>query len=274
MSTHAGRDRLVEYLLGDLSDDQRLEIEQQYFKDDDVYEALLAVENELTYDYAAGTLSPAERQRFEQRFLGTAEQRARVETARALLRSVRPARPRTAWMRPLAAAAVLVLVAAGWLAVDLARRANAPERAPIDVPPGTAAAPGTPGPVPSAPPPPAGKAPAQRPLAIAVTLQPGLARSTDSATRIVIPPGAGVLRLQLAMPSTAVESYRSYRVSIRNAADVEVWGRAPVPPAKPLVIEVPPLALPAGDYELVLSGTTAASTSEDLAEYYFRVVRR
>jgi hypothetical protein len=134
--------------------------------------------------------------------------------------------------------------------------------------------PATADPVPSAPPPPAGKAPAQRPLAIAVTLQPGLVRSTDAATRIVVPPGAGALRLQLAMPSTAVESYRSYRVSIRNPAGAEVWGRAPVPSASPLVIEVPPQALAAGDYELVLSGTTGGSTSEDLAEYYFRVVRR
>jgi hypothetical protein len=40
------------------------------------------------------------------------------------------------------------------------------------------------------------------------------------------------------------------------------------------MIEVPPPRLVAGDYELVLSGTTGASGSEDLAEYYFRVVRR
>jgi hypothetical protein len=42
----------------------------------------------------------------------------------------------------------------------------------------------------------------------------------------------------------------------------------------PLVIEVPPRALVTGDYEIVLSGATGTSTSEDLAEYYFSVVRR
>jgi hypothetical protein len=276
MSTQADHDVLVEYLLGDLSEDQRREIEQQYFTDDDAYEALLAVENELAYDYAAGGLSPQQRQRFEQRLLGTPDQRARIETARALLRRVQPASTRAWW--PLAAAALLVLAFGGWLAVDLARRSDDSERASIAPPavpaPGTAATPGAAEPGAAAQPPPAAGLPARLPTVIAVTLRPGLVRSSDSGTRIVIPANAGVVRVTLEMPSTATESYRSYRVAIRNAEGAAIWSGAPLRPTLPLVIEVPPRALAAGDYEIVLSGATGTSTSEDLAEYYFSVVRR
>jgi hypothetical protein len=276
MSTQADRDRLVEYLLGDPSEDHRREIEQQYFKDDDAYEAVLAVENELAYDYAAGGLSPVQRQRFEQRLLGTPEQRARVETARALLRRVQPAGVRAWW--PLAAAAVLVLALAGWLAADLARQSDDSERASVAAPPVVAPEAGVvpkgePAKTPAQPPPLAGRPPGL-PAVIAVTLRPGLVRSTDTGTRIVIPADAGVVRVTLEMPSTATESNRSYRIAIRNAEGAEVWSGAPLRPVLPLVIEVPPRAVVTGDYERVLSGATGTSTSEDLAEYYFSVVRR
>jgi hypothetical protein len=275
MSTPADRDRLVEYLLGDPSEEERLEIEQQYFKDDDAYEAVLAVENELAYDYAAGALSPVQRQRFEQRLLGTPEQRARVATARALLRRVPPASVRTWW--PLAAAALLVLALAGWLAVDLARRSDDSERAsiavPAAVPPDAGAVP--PGGPPQAPTqPPAAGRPTELPMVIALTLRPGLVRGADNGARIVIPADATVVRISLEMPSTAKESYRSYRVAMRNAEGSEIWSGAPLRPSLPLVIEVPPRVLVAGDYEIVLSGATATATFEDLAEYYLGVVRR
>lgn len=263
-------------LLGDLSEDERLEIERQYFKGDDAYEAVLAVENELAYDYAAGALSPVQRQRFEQRLLATPEQRARVDTARALLRRVRPRSVRAWW--PLAAAALLVLALAGWLSVDLARRSDDAERAsiaaPAAVPPDAGAVPAGGRPQPPAQPPPEAGRPTERPIAIALTLRPGLVRGADVGARIVIPADATVVRMSLEMPSTGTESYRSYRVAIRNAEGAEIWRGAPLRPALPLVIEVPPRALVAGDYEIVLTGTTGTATSADLAEYYLSVVRR
>src|SRR5688572_19090965 len=204
MSTHAERERLVEYLLGDLPEDERVAIEQQYFQDDDLYEALLAVENELAYDYAAGVLTPAERKRFEKRFLSTAAQRGRVERARSVLPGVGPLRPRlTGLWWSVAAAAALVLAVGGWLVVDLAQRSDQRERAAragatVAAPdPGAARAndPNTPEASPAARAPTAASA-----LVIAVSLQPGLVRGRDGGTRIVIPAQAAVVRVELGLP--------------------------------------------------------------------------
>jgi len=75
---------LVRYLLGDLSEDQRLQVEVMYLSDDQHYECLQALENELFYDYAQRKLSPDQRERFEERFLTSDVNRKRAMLASAL----------------------------------------------------------------------------------------------------------------------------------------------------------------------------------------------
>jgi len=75
---------LIRYLLGNLSEEQRLQVEGEFLSDDQRYERLLALENELFYDYAQNKLSPGEREQFEKQFLSSEQNRKRVMIASAL----------------------------------------------------------------------------------------------------------------------------------------------------------------------------------------------
>ena len=72
------------YLLGELTEEQQVEIEDRAFSDKDYLASITTVENDLIDEYVRGELSPADRQRFESRFLASAERRKRVEFAKAL----------------------------------------------------------------------------------------------------------------------------------------------------------------------------------------------
>jgi hypothetical protein len=75
---------LTQYLLGSLPEEQQLQVEGEFLSDDQRYERLLALENELFYDYAQNKLAPDERERFEKRFLSSEQNRKRAMIASAL----------------------------------------------------------------------------------------------------------------------------------------------------------------------------------------------
>ena len=75
---------IARYLLGELSEEQQVEIEDRAFADKDYLASITAVENDLIDDYVRNELSAAERGRFEKRFLAAPERRKRIEFARAL----------------------------------------------------------------------------------------------------------------------------------------------------------------------------------------------
>jgi len=82
MSTVTREDAYA-FLLGELDASAAEALEAELFEDDAVHEQLKALEAELIDDYVAGDLPEARRARFEARY-ADGEQRARVETARAL----------------------------------------------------------------------------------------------------------------------------------------------------------------------------------------------
>jgi len=85
MATDLNSENLIaRYLLGELSEEQQVEIEDQAFADQKYLASITAVENDLIDEYVRNELSPAERQRFDKHFLASAERRKRVEFARAL----------------------------------------------------------------------------------------------------------------------------------------------------------------------------------------------
>ena len=79
---------MTQYLLGELSEDEKLSLEEQFFTQDDSFEQLLALEDELRYDYAQGGLTPQQRRQFEQRFLTLPDAPQRVAVAKAVLDTV------------------------------------------------------------------------------------------------------------------------------------------------------------------------------------------
>jgi mannose-6-phosphate isomerase-like protein (cupin superfamily) len=75
---------LIDYLLGNLSEDEQVRVEDSTFAGADDMGALEAVEADLIDAYVNGQLPQSERSGFERRFLASAHRRGKVEFARAL----------------------------------------------------------------------------------------------------------------------------------------------------------------------------------------------
>ena len=141
---------LIRYLLGNLPEEQRLQVEGDFLSDDQRYERLLALENELFYDYAQNKLSPGEREQFEKRFLSSERNRKKANLASALARKMSEAAPvettergiadrepqyfwqslkpyfvaQSATMRVSLAALAIVSLALIWLVIGIVRLRN------------------------------------------------------------------------------------------------------------------------------------------------------
>jgi anti-sigma factor RsiW len=84
---------LVRYLLGNLPEAQQAQVEAMFLGDDQQYERLLALEDELFYDYAQGNLSPDERAQFKKRFLASGRENKRAILASAMAEVMTQAAP-------------------------------------------------------------------------------------------------------------------------------------------------------------------------------------
>src|SRR5256885_702219 len=91
MMADSSSDKLIaQYLLGELPEEQQIEIEDRAFQDKEYLAAITAVENDLIDEYVRQELSDAERRKFEARFLVSAERRKRVQFAKALAKVAAP----------------------------------------------------------------------------------------------------------------------------------------------------------------------------------------
>lgn len=121
--------RITQYLLGELSEEERDHFEERLFADDLFFHEIEAARDQLTEDYLRGALSGRERGRFETYFLASPSLRERVDTTRALIQvanraavgeapAAMPAvRSKTAKLRLWLAAAALVVIAVGVILV-------------------------------------------------------------------------------------------------------------------------------------------------------------
>jgi len=288
-------DRDVSYLLGSLSEDERIEVEREIFASDSRYEQVLALEDELMYDYLQGGLSAEERRRFEERFFSTPEGERRAMFAKSLLGALPdakamakpPARPAWAgWTREwLPRVAALLLATSSGLAIATVRllRENAQlrteqARAAQDTAQIASARSETErltaelarekearkGP----------DASGSRPSGVlSFLLTSGLTRSPGQWPRLLIPKGTERVRLQLEQARWGL--YPAYRATISTAEGTQVWGGHLGPSAgKTLILEIPARVLPTADYELVLTGVPPQGPPAELATYDFGVVVR
>lgn len=101
------------YLLDDADETERTAIEERFLTDDDAFDEMIAVEDELFYEYSENEMSDAERGVFERKFLADREGRDRLAFAGAFLetsaelarqRSFVPATAeQSGWMRSVSA---------------------------------------------------------------------------------------------------------------------------------------------------------------------------
>ena len=85
MNKKGTKDFLAQYLSGQVSQEERTELEDRYFADDDLFEEIVAVENELIDLYVQGKLTALEMKQCETCLLTTAERRQQIEFARSLM---------------------------------------------------------------------------------------------------------------------------------------------------------------------------------------------
>jgi hypothetical protein len=136
-------DSIRRYLLGDLSEQEREQVEQRLMSDDDLYQQLLVAEDELIDEYVSDELPEQERAKFSRHFLSVPELRQDVkfaaslkkhalETAQRDVIAPKPAAPArispfgwlgTLFTRPafgasLAALLLAAVVLAAWLATQ------------------------------------------------------------------------------------------------------------------------------------------------------------
>ena len=79
------KDTLAQYLLGELYQEDRQRLENEYLADDKVWENLTTVENDLIDSYVRGDLSERQCREFEQHYLDSPDKRDRLEVARLLM---------------------------------------------------------------------------------------------------------------------------------------------------------------------------------------------
>lgn len=92
MAANLNNEKLIaQYLLGELPEEQQVEIEDRAFADKEYLASITAVENDLIDEYVRNELSQTQRQQFESRFLVSAERRKRVAFAKALAGVTSPA---------------------------------------------------------------------------------------------------------------------------------------------------------------------------------------
>lgn len=117
-------DLMVRYLLGDVTEGERTQVEERFLSDHDYFEQLLAVEERLVDQYAKDNLGVEKRESFENS--SVSQRRDNVAFTRELIEDIRqkkitstlPARPRVFFTRRYAvpsfiAAATLLLLTAG-----------------------------------------------------------------------------------------------------------------------------------------------------------------
>jgi hypothetical protein len=88
MIQNEDQNRIRLYLLGKLADGEKEQIEQELLANDDLFEEILIVEEELADEYVAGKLSREEQTDFESHFLATPERQQNLRFAQALNRYV------------------------------------------------------------------------------------------------------------------------------------------------------------------------------------------
>ena len=296
---------LVNYLLGRLSEEEQVQVEDRAFADAEYLGALEGAEADLIDSYVRGELSQTERRQFESRFLTSSQRRSKVEHARALARvaaeskasqSVVPQRL-SAWqglvnlmrgwnpaLQFAAGMAVLVCIAGvSWLTMqnttmrsqvtaleaqrrDMENRERSLEQQLVEE---RARAGGLAAQAPKQPPSEATRAP----LLASLIFVPGLSRAETPVQQLSLNSSEQLAHIEIQLE--ARDEYPRYRAELHTKRGEEVLVRGNLTRRQTaagmaVVFDIPATALAAGDYELALKGM-AGGQQTDLGYYYFRV---
>jgi len=297
---------LQNYLLGNLSEQERVHVEDRAFADPSYLGALEAAEADLIDAYVQGELSQADRRQFEHLFLASRQRRNKVEFAKALATVAAESKPlqfpvqerQSVWRAFLnllyashpalrfaaGMASLLVVAGTSWLVVQnvgmrshvAALEAQGREmrlheqavRQQLSEAQARAASLAAQSQKPSAD--------SGRPQFLAsLVFLPGLSRAGTSVQQLVLNSTVQLAHIEIQLELR--DEYSRYRVELHTSGGDDVLARSNLTRRRTnsgyaVSFDVPSSALPAGNYELALKGVGDQST--DIGYYYFRVVKQ
>ena len=111
---------------------------------------------------------------------------------------------------------------------------------------------------------------------ISFVLFPGTTRDLSESGAVGIPKGAEWIGLSLALEREG--QYKSYQVTIQMVGGKEIWRQDKLLPAqkdsgRSIAVAVPASLFSSGDYLLTLKGITPKGASENVDDYFLRVVK-
>jgi hypothetical protein len=309
MPTERVDDELLRrYLLGRLSDEEQVRVEDRAFADAGYVATLAAVEADLIDSYVRGELPQLDRRDFERRFLTSTSRRSKIEFARALARVAEESNAHrtllaehpSGWRALLGVlrewhpalqfaagmAVLLCFAGATWLTVQNAsirsqvgaleaqrREGESRERSlrqQLDEERGRAGA--IAAQVPNQAPP----NEKTSPLVASLVLVPGLSRAESRVERLVLNSSAQIARIEIQLE--ARDEYPRYRAELSKRNGEEVLARSNLSRRRAaagfvVAFDVPASALAIGDYELALKGGTGDESS-DIGYFYFHVQKQ
>src|SRR2546421_3377191 len=237
---------IKKYLLGQLAGADLAEIEQRVLTDEEFYEEVQIMEDELVDEYVNADLSAAERRLFEKNFLADPESRNKLRLGRALDRhlSDQPLErhqpglfPFLPFRNPIVsyslAAAVLVIVGVvSWVAFRTWRNSIPRESGQV----------------------------------LAIELTPGITRDGGEIKKIAVPPGNDSVRFDLRI--LKADEYQRYRAVLYTAEGSEKFRSddlrtTPMNSGVGVPFKVAAVLLTRGDYFIKLSGLNSHDEYED-----------
>jgi hypothetical protein len=291
---------LRNYLLGKLSEEEQVQVEDRAFSDPEYLVAVEGAEADLIDSYVRGDLQSTDRRIFEGRFLTSPQRRRKVEFAKTLeqvtaeLKTSRPLVPeRPPFWQTLVdlvrgfhpavsfagALAVLALIAGtAWLLVhdsDMRSRVAALEARRSDLEnreqtlrqqlmeQQARTTDGQPAPSQSR----------HSTVIASLVFLPGMSRAATRVQQLTLTPGAQLAHIEIQLE--ARDEFPQFRAELRTRSGDEILVRSGLVRrqsngAYSVSLDVPCSAVPTGEYELTLKGLSDGQTT-DIGYYYFRV---
>lgn len=270
---------IKQYLLRRLDEEGQRRLEERFVTDSEFREVVLVVEDELVEDYLAGALSADERESFVTRYLSAPRQLEELKLSRTLReyatqgaaqRQPADAGDGAAQGRykiisllfckrrlPVLTVAfmLLIVVVVSWNLVsrrrwDAQQAALSAEVALLN------------------------RQPAAGESGLTVTLTSVINRSPHESQKVTIPGGMNTVQFMLDLPTG---QYQSYETTLRVNDGPELFTvsdlHAEDGGGRLLKLRVPARLLTPEDYVLSVQGVNGVGQSEDVAEYFFRVVK-
>lgn len=299
---------MIRYLLCDSSEEEKSHLEERLFRDEQYFNQLQIVEDQLIDDYLENKLPPGQRQKFESNYLISERRKQKLQFAKTLKESLAtlPALQfrnhassggnsllavwqRSLWQFGFAASATVLLLLGSWVYLRSNQRIEVSTNQTVASPSPMTASPNAQSAELSKPlQPTPSQAPARRPVPprqpaktnVSVTmisvLSPGLWRdqeNKETANTIIV--NSQLKRLILQLKHQPATKFSVYRASLETATGQSLLTRDNLKPnAQFLRLQLPAQSLAADDYVITVFGKNGEGQFEEINEYSFRVIKR